>query len=65
MWKHTRENICIFRKEERPKCASQNEEPVQVTGYPSVARDALIQITKRMREDIFKYMDGATNTTPT
>lgn len=62
MWKHTGENIRIFCKEKRPTCASQNEELIQVTRHPSVARDALIQITKRLTENIFKYMDGATNT---
>jgi len=61
MRKHTGANIRIFRKEERPKCASRNEELVQVSGDSSVARDALIQITKRLRANIFKDMDGATN----
>eukprot|EP00253_Pinus_taeda_P026422 PITA_26422 len=51
MRKHTEANIRIFRKEERPKCASENEELVQVSGDPSVARNALIQITKRASEN--------------
>eukprot|EP00253_Pinus_taeda_P016921 PITA_16921 len=61
MRKHTGANIRIFRKEERPKCASENEELVQFSGDPSVARNALIQITKRLRANIFKDVDGATN----
>eukprot|EP00253_Pinus_taeda_P020561 PITA_20561 len=61
MRKHTGANIRIFRKEDRPKCASENEELVQVSGHPSVARNALIQITKRLRANIFKDVDGATN----
>jgi len=40
MQNHTWANICIFHKEELPKCASQNEELVPAT------RDALIRITK-------------------
>jgi len=35
---------------------------VQVTGEPGVAKDALIQILKRLRENIFKDKDGASNT---
>lgn len=62
MRKQTRANIRIFRKDERPKCASENEELVQITGEPSVARDALIQIITRLRENVFKDKDGASNT---
>lgn len=62
MRKQTRANIRIFRKDERPKCASENEELVQITGEPSVARDALVQIITRLRENIFKERDGASNT---
>ena len=35
---------------------------MQVTGEPGVAKDALIQILKRLRENIFKDKDGASNT---
>jgi len=38
----TQANISIFRKDERPKCAAENEELVQVTGEANVVRDALI-----------------------
>jgi hypothetical protein len=62
MRRQTRENIRIFGKDGLPKCASENEELVQITGEPSVARDALIQITTRLRQDIFKDKDGASNT---
>lgn len=62
MRKQTRANIRIFRKDERPKCASENEELVQVTGEANVVRDALIQILTRLRENIFKDKDGASNT---
>jgi transcription antitermination factor NusA-like protein len=62
MRKQTRANIRIFRKDERPICVSENEELVQVTGEPGVAKDALIEILKRLRENIFKDKDGASNT---
>jgi transcription antitermination factor NusA-like protein len=62
MRRQTGANIRIFRKEGLPKCASENEELVQITGEPSVARDALIQIITRLRENIFKDKDGASNT---
>jgi hypothetical protein len=41
-------------KDGLPKCAYENEELVQITREPSVARDSLIQIITRLREDIFK-----------
>jgi transcription antitermination factor NusA-like protein len=62
MRRQTRANIRIFGKDGLPKCASENEELVQITGEPSVARDALIQIITRLRQDIFKDKDGASNT---
>jgi hypothetical protein len=62
MRRQTGANIHIFRKEGLPKCASENEELVQITGEPSVARDALIQILTRLRQNIFKDKHGASNT---
>ena len=49
MRRQTRANIRIFGKDGLPKCASENEELVQITGEPSVARDALIRIFSKIR----------------
>uniref|UniRef100_A0A0C9QU69 TSA: Wollemia nobilis Ref_Wollemi_Transcript_9470_2796 transcribed RNA sequence n=1 Tax=Wollemia nobilis TaxID=56998 RepID=A0A0C9QU69_9CONI len=64
MRKMTRANIRIYSKDERPKSASEDEELVQITAEPSVARDALIQIVTRLRDNVFKDRDSATNAEP-
>lgn len=47
-------NIQIFTKEQVPKFAQRNDELVQVTGTVQAVRDALIHITGRIRESIFR-----------
>eukprot|EP01018_Ginkgo_biloba_P039773 Gb_03724 [translate_table: standard] len=49
-------NIRIFGKDQVPKCASENDEVVQVTGDLEVVRDALVHITTRLRNNIFQTM---------
>lgn len=58
MRKRTRANIRIMSKDNLPKCASEDEELVQVIGEVEVARDALIQIATRLRANVFKDKDG-------
>lgn len=58
MRKRTRANIRIMSKDNLPKCASEDEELVQVIGEVDVARDALIQIATRLRANVFKDSDG-------
>lgn len=62
--KATRASIRIPPKEELPKCASENDELVQITGDENVVLDALVQVLNRLRSNIFKGRDsgiGGTN----
>ncbi|GMH27187.1 hypothetical protein Nepgr_029030 [Nepenthes gracilis] len=45
----TKADIRVFAKEDRPKCASEDEELVQVSGSFAVAKDALAEIASRLR----------------
>ncbi|OMO79326.1 hypothetical protein CCACVL1_13754 [Corchorus capsularis] len=49
----TKANIRILSKENLPKIASDDDEMVQIAGDLDVAKDALIQITTRLRANIF------------
>uniref|UniRef100_A0A0C9S6Z6 TSA: Wollemia nobilis Ref_Wollemi_Transcript_10183_3113 transcribed RNA sequence n=1 Tax=Wollemia nobilis TaxID=56998 RepID=A0A0C9S6Z6_9CONI len=53
MRRATGANIRIFAKEQLPKCASQNDEVVQVTGEVEAVHEALIQITSRLQNNLF------------
>eukprot|EP00252_Welwitschia_mirabilis_P004500 TRINITY_DN14833_c0_g1_i1.p1 TRINITY_DN14833_c0_g1~~TRINITY_DN14833_c0_g1_i1.p1 ORF type:complete len:634 (-),score=87.33 TRINITY_DN14833_c0_g1_i1:601-2502(-) len=52
--KVTRANIRIMPKEDLPKCASNDDELVQIIGEIDIARNALVQITSRLRANVFK-----------
>ncbi|XP_077216697.1 RNA-binding KH domain-containing protein [Tasmannia lanceolata] len=53
MRRATGASIRIFVKEQVPKCASPNEEVVQVNGGLQSVQDALFHITSRLRETVF------------
>lgn len=59
MRKTSRADIRILSKENLPKCASQNDELVQIAGEANYARDALIQIASRLRAKVLQDGDGA------
>ncbi|ONK65394.1 uncharacterized protein A4U43_C07F36650 [Asparagus officinalis] len=61
MRKRTKAEIRIS-KGEKPKCASSSDELVEVTGEVGNLRDALLQITLRLREDVLKERDGTGKT---
>ncbi|PON53192.1 Polyribonucleotide nucleotidyltransferase [Parasponia andersonii] len=52
MRRATGASIRIFTKDQVPKCASHNEEVVQVIGSFQCVQDALFHITSRLRETI-------------
>ncbi|KAI5074099.1 hypothetical protein GOP47_0010060 [Adiantum capillus-veneris] len=52
--KATRANIRIPSKEELPKCASENDELVQITGDEGVVLDALSQVLNRLRSNLLR-----------
>ncbi|KAK8592868.1 hypothetical protein V6N13_043507 [Hibiscus sabdariffa] len=53
MRRMTKANIRILSKENLPKVASADDEMVQIAGDLDVAKDALVQITKRLRANFF------------
>ncbi|XP_010453658.1 PREDICTED: KH domain-containing protein At4g18375 [Camelina sativa] len=53
MRRMTKANIRVLGKENLPKVASDDDEMVQISGDLDVAKDALIQITSRLRANVF------------
>lgn len=53
MRKLTKANIRILPKEGLPKVASEDDELVQISGDLDVAKDALVQVTARLRANLF------------
>ncbi|KAH1038498.1 hypothetical protein J1N35_040241 [Gossypium stocksii] len=53
MRRMTKANIRILSKENLPKIASEDDEMVQIAGDLDVAKDALVQITTRLRANFF------------
>ncbi|CAN6449545.1 unnamed protein product [Victoria cruziana] len=45
--------IWIFRQDQVPKCASKNDELVQITGTIQSVREALLMVTSRLRNNMF------------
>ncbi|KAG8384683.1 hypothetical protein BUALT_Bualt04G0143500 [Buddleja alternifolia] len=54
MRKVTKANIRILSKENLPKIASEDDEMVQISGDLDIAKDALIQVTSRLRANLFE-----------
>lgn len=59
--KLTKANIRILPKENLPKVASEDDEMVQIAGDLDVVKDALIQVTTRLRANVFDR-EGAVST---
>ncbi|CAH2072697.1 unnamed protein product [Thlaspi arvense] len=53
MRRMTKANIRVLGKENLPKVASEDDEMVQISGELDVAKEALIQITSRLRANVF------------
>uniref|UniRef100_M1CCR4 KH domain-containing protein n=1 Tax=Solanum tuberosum TaxID=4113 RepID=M1CCR4_SOLTU len=54
MRKITKANIRILSKEDLPKVASDDDEMVQISGDPDASKDALMQVTSRLRANLFE-----------
>ncbi|KAL6878280.1 hypothetical protein ACP4OV_012450 [Aristida adscensionis] len=54
----SRANIRILSKENVPKVAAEDEEMVQINGDLDVARNALVQITTRLKANFFEREDA-------
>ncbi|XP_065881277.1 KH domain-containing protein HEN4-like [Euphorbia lathyris] len=65
MRKSTGAYIRILGKDQVPKCASENEEVVQIHGEHEVVQEALLRITTRLRNhffrDVFPSIDHPSN----
>ncbi|XP_042498179.1 RNA-binding KH domain-containing protein RCF3-like isoform X1 [Macadamia integrifolia] len=59
----TKANIRILSKENLPKVASDDDEMVQISGDHDVARNALIQVTTRLKANFFER-EGALSAFP-
>ncbi|XP_043713044.1 RNA-binding KH domain-containing protein RCF3-like [Telopea speciosissima] len=46
--------IRVLGKDQIPKCASENEEVVQITGEFEAVQEALLQITSRLKHHLFR-----------
>ncbi|XP_065856305.1 KH domain-containing protein At4g18375 isoform X2 [Euphorbia lathyris] len=53
MRKITKANIRILGKDDLPKVASKDDEMVQISGDLEVAKDALVQVSQRLRANVF------------
>ncbi|KAH7556869.1 hypothetical protein JRO89_XS11G0004900 [Xanthoceras sorbifolium] len=49
MRRRTQADIRVYSKDDKPKCASDDEELVQISGNFGVAKDALAEIASRLR----------------
>ncbi|KAF7136116.1 hypothetical protein RHSIM_Rhsim08G0070600 [Rhododendron simsii] len=49
----TQANIRVLSKESLPKVAAEDDEMVQISGDPDLAKDALVQVTSRLRANLF------------
>ncbi|MCO5551370.1 hypothetical protein L7F22_004872 [Adiantum nelumboides] len=58
MRKLTRAKIHIYGKEHLPPCALRTDELVEVVGKFNAAQEALMQITTRLRNNLFHGMTG-------
>lgn len=54
MRKITKANIRILSKENIPKVAAEDDEMVQISGDLDIAKDALVQVTSRLRANLFE-----------
>ncbi|XP_020580841.1 KH domain-containing protein HEN4-like isoform X2 [Phalaenopsis equestris] len=64
MRRSTRANIRILSKENLPKVALDDDEMVQISGDLDVAKDALVQITTRLKANFFEREDALSSFQP-
>lgn len=64
MRRRTQADIRVFSKEDKPKCAGEDEELVQVSGNYGVAKDALAEIASRFRARCLRDTKAGTEPVP-
>ncbi|GAB4827871.1 hypothetical protein Ancab_034755 [Ancistrocladus abbreviatus] len=60
----TKADIRVLSKDDRPECASEDEELVQVSGSFAVAKDALTEIASRLRTRCLRGASAGTEPAP-
>ncbi|ONK67114.1 uncharacterized protein A4U43_C06F15860 [Asparagus officinalis] len=65
MRRQTRADIRVYSKEDKPKYTSADEELVQISGSPDVARDAFLEVASRLRMRTFRSGNSTVNPSPT
>lgn len=61
MRRRIRANIRVYLKDDKPSYTSANEELVQISGNPDVAREALLEIASRLRARTFRNGSASVN----
>ncbi|KAL2896126.1 KH domain-containing protein HEN4 [Bienertia sinuspersici] len=64
MRKRTQADIRVYSKDEKPECALEDEELVQVSGSFAVAKDALAEIASRLRARTLRDGSAAAEPVP-
>lgn len=64
MRRRTQADIRVYSKDEKPECASEDEELVQVSGSFAVAKDALAEIASRLRARTLRDGSAAAEPAP-
>lgn len=64
MRRRTQADIRVYSKDEKPECASEDEELVQVSGSFAVAKDALAEIASRLRARCLRDGSAAAEPAP-
>lgn len=61
----TRASIRVLKEEDLPKVASEDESMVQITGDINAVSGALVQVTTRLRANVFQVEGGVVTLPPT
>ncbi|KAF3663399.1 putative ribulose bisphosphate carboxylase small chain 2A, chloroplastic [Capsicum annuum] len=64
MRRRTQADIRVLSKDDKPRCASADEELVQISGSIGVAKDALVEISSRLRERCLRDANSKVESTP-
>uniref|UniRef100_A0A5B6YWT2 K Homology domain-containing protein n=1 Tax=Davidia involucrata TaxID=16924 RepID=A0A5B6YWT2_DAVIN len=64
MRRRTKADIRVYSKEDKPKCAAEDEELVQISGNLGVAKDALAEIASRLRARCLRDMNAGVEPPP-
>ncbi|XP_057462363.1 KH domain-containing protein HEN4-like [Actinidia eriantha] len=64
MRRRTQADIRVYSKEDKPKCAAEDEELVQISGSFGVAKDALAEIASRLRARCLRDANGGAEPAP-